>query len=137
MFGFRDSDWLTRTWTGGLASLAFALWVYPLLDQALRPDQRALARPRRAAVANGENAHRPRVVRGILDGTGPAVQSFAPQIICEVAINDENLEVTREGMHHSANDSDGQANATRSNRRDLGGKTGTVEFDISDPATGK
>lgn len=35
MFGLRESDWLTRTWTGGLFNLAFAFWLYPLIDRAL------------------------------------------------------------------------------------------------------
>ncbi len=31
--GVRDSDWLTRTWTGGLFSLAYTLWLYPYIDE--------------------------------------------------------------------------------------------------------
>lgn len=35
MVGLRDSDWLTRTWTGGLFNLAFVFWAYPVVDRAL------------------------------------------------------------------------------------------------------
>ncbi len=34
-FGFRVSDWPTRTWTGVLFSLALVGWLYPLLNRAL------------------------------------------------------------------------------------------------------
>ena len=40
MVGLRDSDWLTRTWTGSLAALPLVLWVYPHLDQQLPDEQR-------------------------------------------------------------------------------------------------
>jgi hypothetical protein len=40
-FGLRDSDWQTRTWTGALFLVAFALWFYPVLEQELwRPLRR-------------------------------------------------------------------------------------------------
>jgi uncharacterized membrane protein len=38
--GFRASDWQTRTWTGALFSLGFALWFYPHLERTLRPSRR-------------------------------------------------------------------------------------------------
>lgn len=34
--GMRDSDWLTRSWTGGLFGAAFVLWFYPLLEYGFR-----------------------------------------------------------------------------------------------------
>lgn len=34
MAGLRASDWLTRTWTGGLFTLAVIAWAYPRLDRA-------------------------------------------------------------------------------------------------------
>lgn len=37
MFGWRDSDWLTRTWTGGLFSLGLVFWLYPFADRLLEP----------------------------------------------------------------------------------------------------
>ncbi|MBI4491658.1 MAG: DUF2085 domain-containing protein [Chloroflexi bacterium] len=37
MFDLRDSDWLTRSWTGGLFNLALVWWAYPRLDRALLP----------------------------------------------------------------------------------------------------
>lgn len=37
LVGLRDSDWLTRSWTGGLFSLAFVALAYPRADRLLRP----------------------------------------------------------------------------------------------------
>ena len=47
VFGWRDSDWLMRTLTGGLFSLALVWWFYPFVDRLL-PDVLAPA-PRRSA----------------------------------------------------------------------------------------
>lgn len=35
--GWRESDWFTRTWTGGLSTLAYALWLYPRVDPSMQP----------------------------------------------------------------------------------------------------
>lgn len=40
MFGLRDSDWLTRTWTGALFSVASVAVAYPRVDRILRPPSR-------------------------------------------------------------------------------------------------
>lgn len=36
MFGLRESDWQTRTWTGALMAIAFVFWLYPLLEYRFR-----------------------------------------------------------------------------------------------------
>lgn len=36
MFGLRNSDWVTRTWTGGLFNLALVFWAYPFIERELR-----------------------------------------------------------------------------------------------------
>ena len=42
LLGLRDSDWLTRSWTGLLFNAAFVLWFYPQLDQSLRGSGRSI-----------------------------------------------------------------------------------------------
>ena len=37
VFGWRDSDWLMRTLTGGLFNLALVFWFYPFVDRLLPP----------------------------------------------------------------------------------------------------
>lgn len=44
MFGFRDSDWLTRTWTGALFSVGLVFWLYPFMDRLVPPFLRPSAR---------------------------------------------------------------------------------------------
>ena len=45
MMELRESDWFTRTWTGGLSTVAYALWLYPPVDQSMRRKaRRALGR---------------------------------------------------------------------------------------------
>lgn len=90
-----------------------------------------------ASVANGGTVYRPRVVHDILDSSGRVVQSFAPEVIRKVPIDDQHLALIREGMHHSVNDPDGAANTAKSDLLEIAGKTGTAEFGIIDPATGK
>ena len=34
MLELRESDWLTRTWTGGLSTLAYVFCLYPIFDRA-------------------------------------------------------------------------------------------------------
>lgn len=36
MVGWRESDWFTRTWTGGLSTIAYALWLSPRVDPSLQ-----------------------------------------------------------------------------------------------------
>ena len=40
MLGLRDSDWLTRSWTGGLFALASVAATYPRVDRLLRSPRR-------------------------------------------------------------------------------------------------
>ena len=37
LLGLRESEWLTRTWTGGFFSLALVAFAYPRVDRLLRP----------------------------------------------------------------------------------------------------
>lgn len=43
MLGLRDSDWLTRSWTGGLFALASVAATYPRVDRLLRSPGREVA----------------------------------------------------------------------------------------------
>lgn len=36
MAGLRVSDWPTRTWTGGLFTFTYVLWLYPAVDRLVR-----------------------------------------------------------------------------------------------------
>ncbi|HYU17594.1 MAG TPA: DUF2085 domain-containing protein [Chloroflexota bacterium] len=45
MVGLRDSDWFTRTWTGGLFSLAFVAFAYPRVDGLFQSAARKVSRP--------------------------------------------------------------------------------------------
>lgn len=41
-FGYRESDWFTRSWTGALFNAAFAWWFYPFVDRLVGPRRRSL-----------------------------------------------------------------------------------------------
>ncbi|HEX2171250.1 MAG TPA: penicillin-binding protein 2, partial [Dehalococcoidia bacterium] len=90
-----------------------------------------------AVVANGGTLYRPQVVREIVDSAGRVVRPFRPEVIREVSVDDTHLALIREAMYHSVNDRDGAANSAKSDQIVIAGKTGTAEFGIIDPATGK
>jgi uncharacterized membrane protein len=53
MVGLRESNWLIRTWTGGLFTLAFVLWLYPIVDAVIWSERAARSGRATAAAISG------------------------------------------------------------------------------------
>lgn len=83
-----------------------------------------------AAIANGGTLYRPQLVREIIDSEGKVIQAFAPDVIRQIPISEENLDIVRQGMRAVV----AGAGATAWNLDVPGvavaGKTGTAEFFI-------
>lgn len=81
-----------------------------------------------AAVANGGRLMRPMIVRGETDAAGQLVQSYAPQVIRNLAASPADLQTMRIGAREVI--ATGHASTIRDLRLPgaLSGKTGTAEF---------
>jgi len=79
-----------------------------------------------AAIANGGELLRPRLVREIQDDHGNTVATFGPEVRGQVPVNADYLAVMREAMRQSADY--GVANSVAVPGLAIAGKTGTAEF---------
>ena len=79
-----------------------------------------------AAVANGGDLLRPRVVREIRDAEGAIVLASQPEVQRRVPVSTQNLAVMREAMRQAV--ADGTANLAAVPGVAVAGKTGTAEF---------
>ncbi|TMB96350.1 MAG: penicillin-binding protein 2 [Chloroflexi bacterium] len=78
------------------------------------------------AIANGGKLLTPHVVKEMKDGHGNILKSQDPQVRSTVPVNDQYLQVVRQGMRQSV--TDGVAKNAAVNGIDVAGKTGTAEF---------
>ena len=79
-----------------------------------------------AAIANGGNLYRPKVVREVVDVEGKVVRPFRPEVIRRLPISDENIELVRKGMRAAV--TVGTAQGANLPHVSVAGKTGTAEF---------
>jgi len=98
-----------------------------------------------AAIANGGTLFRPRLIGEIVDDTGKTLQTFQPEVLRHLKINDSHLETVRTGMWRVVNSETGTANRAFDSELDayvskwllsnpdgeevieIAGKTGTAE----------
>ena len=85
-----------------------------------------------AALANGGHLMRPQIVLGESDADGHLTETFAPQVLHEVAADPNNLRIMRIGARQVI--TTGHAYNIRDLRLPgaLSGKTGTAEFGVPD-----
>jgi penicillin-binding protein 2 len=65
-----------------------------------------------AAIANGGQIHRPRLLLETVDDTGETIQGFATESLRQMKLKQEHLDVVREGMWRVVNAETGTAHAT-------------------------
>jgi penicillin-binding protein 2 len=79
-----------------------------------------------AAVANGGTLYRPQIVHQETDAEGRVLRSFAPEVIREIPVSQENLAFVREGMRAAVEW--GTAMNAYLPWISVAGKTGTAEY---------
>jgi len=79
-----------------------------------------------AALANGGTLYQPQIVYQVTDAEGRVLQSFAPEVIREIPVSQENLALVREGMRAAVEW--GTAMNAYLPWVSVAGKTGTAEY---------
>jgi penicillin-binding protein 2 len=79
-----------------------------------------------AAVANGGTLYRPQLVYQVANADGQVIRSFAPEILGQVPVSEENLAIVREGLQAAVEWGTGWG--ARLEGVTVAGKTGTAEF---------
>ena len=87
-----------------------------------------------AAVANGGTLYRPQIASQVTNAEGRVLRSFAPEVIREVPVSQENLALVREGMRAAVEW--GTAMNAYLPWVSVAGKTGTAEYFIDENEDG-
>ncbi len=87
-----------------------------------------------AAIANNGVLKRPHLLKQVLDQSGKTI--FTPQVqtLINAGINSENIKVVQEGMRDNVTSAKGSGRSLASLPISAAGKTGTSQFDGSDPS---
>jgi penicillin-binding protein 2 len=87
-----------------------------------------------AAIANNGVLNRPHLLKQVLDQSGKTI--FTPQVqtLINTGVSLENLKVVQEGMRDNVTSAKGSGRSLASLPITAAGKTGTSQFDGSDPS---
>ncbi len=83
-----------------------------------------------AAIANGGTLYKPQLMQKVIDGSGSdakVIQSFNPEVTGHLGIDQQNLEIVREGMRDGVEKDYGGSHVLADLPVAVAGKTGTVE----------
>ncbi len=85
------------------------------------------------AIANNGTLYRPQIVQKVIDtssGSPSILKEFKPEVIRSNFIDDENLQIVREGMRMAVTKADGSAHYLSSLPVSVASKTGTAEIGV-------
>lgn len=83
-------------------------------------------------VANGGTLYKPFIVDKVVDGEGKVILKNEPQVLRAGFIDAKNIQIVREGMRETV--VSGTARSLNTLPIEVAGKTGTAQFDDSDPS---
>jgi penicillin-binding protein 2 len=86
-----------------------------------------------SAIANGGTLNKPRVVKNVKDQNGNIVYEPQPEILIKKTVSDGNIRIVQEGMREDIIGAHGTGRSLASLPISSAGKTGTSQFDGSDP----
>jgi penicillin-binding protein 2 len=81
-----------------------------------------------ATIANGGTLYRPQIVHDVIDSDGNTIQAFAPDVIRDLPISQENIDIVRRGMRGAVAGPGATAWAIDVPGVAVAGKTGTAEY---------
>jgi len=84
-----------------------------------------------ATIANNGTAYVPQIFQRVVDAEGKTVTELAPQILVNKFLEDKNIKIVQEGMRQTVTAGSGRQLSTLPITS--AGKTGTSQFDGSDP----
>lgn len=87
-----------------------------------------------AAIANDGMLNKPRLVNQVVDQTGKVVYKAQPENLIDSGVSLENIKVVQEGMRDNVASPKGSGRALDTLPISAAGKTGTSQFDGSDPS---
>ncbi len=79
-----------------------------------------------AAVANGGTLYRPQIIYQVTDAEGQVIRPFAPEVLRQVPVSEENLAIVREGLRAAVEWGTGLGANLEGVA--VAGKTGTAEY---------
>lgn len=81
-----------------------------------------------AALANGGNIYRPRVVTDLLGEDGHSVRAFPPVLARSLRLDPRHLRAVQEGMRRVIMSPQGSGRLAKTSKMEAAGKTGTAEY---------
>ncbi len=85
-------------------------------------------------IANNGTINKPTILKRVVDQQGKVVYQPKSEVLLKVNVSQENLKVVQEGMRENVISSKGSGRALDSLSVTAAGKTGTSQFDGSDPS---
>jgi penicillin-binding protein 2 len=87
-----------------------------------------------SAIANGGTVYKPQVVHQVLGQNGQVLLDNKPSVLIQNSFKPETMRVVQEGMRENVTSDSGSGRTLRSLPITSAGKTGTSQFDGSDPS---
>lgn len=85
-----------------------------------------------AAIANGGSLYRPRLVKALTREDGTVVREYPPRLLRELQIEDEYIQIVREGMRQTITSPTGTGHRTFTFAEPpVAGKSGTAEYGVA------
>ncbi|CAN5235951.1 hypothetical protein BH23CHL1_BH23CHL1_15580 [soil metagenome] len=86
-----------------------------------------------AAIANGGSLYRPRLVKALTRDDGEVVREYPPRLLQEIGIENEYIQIVREGMRQTITDPNGTGHQQITiSDPPVAGKSGTAEFGVAE-----